>query len=199
MTVAMSTGGVYRTYDRGETWNPANAGIQVVFAADQFPEFGQCVHKIAAHPTRRTGSSRRTTAGSIAPTTAATSGPRSLMAYQMTSDSRSWCIHTGRKLYSSFRCLQTDRFPPEGKARVWRSDDAGESWTPSESGLPDHFYAAVLRDAMIADNAENMGLYVGARDGSSLLEHRRRCSLASDCRTFAGRAVRSRRSGLSPG
>ena len=50
VSVAMSTGGVYRTYDRGETWNPANAGIQVVFAPDHFPEFGQCVHKIAGHP-----------------------------------------------------------------------------------------------------------------------------------------------------
>ena len=50
VTVAMSTGGVYRTYDRGETWNPANAGIKVSFAPDPLPEFGQCVHKIAAHP-----------------------------------------------------------------------------------------------------------------------------------------------------
>jgi photosystem II stability/assembly factor-like uncharacterized protein len=59
-----------------------------------------------------------------------------------------------------------NRFPPEGIARVWRSDDAGESWTPSESGLPDRFFAAVLRDAMTADNAEDAGLYFGARDGS---------------------------------
>ena len=58
------------------------------------------------------------------------------------------------------------RFPPEGKARVWRSGDAGQTWTSSESGLPDGFYASVLRDAMTADNAEQMGLYFGARDGS---------------------------------
>jgi photosystem II stability/assembly factor-like uncharacterized protein len=59
-----------------------------------------------------------------------------------------------------------ERFPPQGKARVWRSEDAGATWTPSESGLPDRFYAAVLRDAMTADNAEQSGLYLGARDGS---------------------------------
>jgi photosystem II stability/assembly factor-like uncharacterized protein len=52
---------------------------------------------------------------------------------------------------------------------VWRSDDAGESWTVFEPGLSDRFYAAVLRDAMIADNAETTGLYVGARDGSVFL------------------------------
>jgi hypothetical protein len=50
VTVAMSTGGVYRTYDRGESWHPANAGIRVGFAPDPLPEFGQCVHKITAHP-----------------------------------------------------------------------------------------------------------------------------------------------------
>jgi photosystem II stability/assembly factor-like uncharacterized protein len=59
-----------------------------------------------------------------------------------------------------------ERFPPGARAQVWRSEDAGESWTPSESGLPDRFYAAVLRDAMTTDNAEQSGLYIGARDGS---------------------------------
>ncbi len=34
------------------------------------------------------------------------------------------------------------------------------------AGLPDEFYAAVMRDAMSADNAEQTGLYFGARDGS---------------------------------
>ena len=49
-TVAMSTGGVYRTTDRGRTWNPANRGIKAYFFPDPWPEFGQCVHKVAAHP-----------------------------------------------------------------------------------------------------------------------------------------------------
>jgi len=41
------------------------------------------------------------------------------------------------------------------------------TWT-SRSGCspPDHFYAPVLRDAMAADNADQAGLYIGARDGS---------------------------------
>ena len=40
------------------------------------------------------------------------------------------------------------------------------TWRPSASGLPDGFYAAVMRDAMTADNGEQVGLYLGARDGS---------------------------------
>ena len=42
----------------------------------------------------------------------------------------------------------------------------GETWTPSTAGLPDRFFAAVMRDAFTADNAEQTGLYFGARDGT---------------------------------
>jgi hypothetical protein len=50
--VAMSTGGVYRTEDRGSTWAPANQGIRVSFLPEPYPGSGPCVHKIAAHPAR---------------------------------------------------------------------------------------------------------------------------------------------------
>ena len=46
LTVAMSTGGVYRTVDGGTSWNPANKGIKAYFFPDPWPEFGQCVHKV---------------------------------------------------------------------------------------------------------------------------------------------------------
>ena len=167
VTVAMSTGGVYRTYDRGETWNPANVGIMAAHAPDPWPEFGQCVHKIAAHPAapqrifaqNHGGVYRSDNAGdqwtSIAdglpsdfgfPIVVHPRNPETVFVFPLTAD--------------------INRFPPEGQARVWRSEDAGETWTPSESGLPDRFFASVLRDAMTADDAEQMGLYVGARDGS---------------------------------
>ena len=58
------------------------------------------------------------------------------------------------------------RFPPEGKARVWRSRDAGESWEELGDGLPDDFFVAVMRDAMCADDHDPAGLYVGARNGA---------------------------------
>jgi photosystem II stability/assembly factor-like uncharacterized protein len=164
----MSTGGVYRTYDRGETWNPANSGIGADFMPDsEPPEFGQCVHKIAAHPdaprrifAQNHGGVYRSDDG----------GDRWVsIADGLPADFGFPIVVHPRKPETVFVFPLVDgaeRFPPQGKARVWRSDDAGESWTPSESGLPDRFYAAVLRDAMTADNAEDMGLYVGARDGS---------------------------------
>jgi hypothetical protein len=58
------------------------------------------------------------------------------------------------------------RYPPEAKARVWRSTDAGESWQELADGLPDSFYVAVMRDAMCADDQDPAGVYVGARNGT---------------------------------
>src|SRR3954471_10486959 len=47
MLVAMSTGGVYTTADGGATWEASNKGIEARYVPDPFPEFGQCVHKVA--------------------------------------------------------------------------------------------------------------------------------------------------------
>ena len=58
------------------------------------------------------------------------------------------------------------RFPPGGRARVWRSRDAGESWEELGTGLPDSFFVAVMRDGMCADGHERTGLYFGARNGA---------------------------------
>jgi len=167
LTVAMSTGGVYRTTDGGASWNPANAGIKAYFLPNPDPEFGQCVHKVAAHP----------------------SAPDRLFAqnhhgvYRSDNGGEAWIsiadglpsdfgfpivVHSGRAETVFVFPLVADgeRIPPRGEARVWRSDDCGQTWSASESGLPDRFYAAVMRDAMVCDGADQMGLYLGARDGS---------------------------------
>ncbi len=49
--VAISTGGVYRTDDGGQNWQPRNKGIFVKFLppGQQYPEWGQCVHKVVRH------------------------------------------------------------------------------------------------------------------------------------------------------
>src|SRR5205085_1930896 len=48
--LGISTGGHYLSEDGGRTFAAANKGIGVGFAPDAFPEWGQCVHKIAGHP-----------------------------------------------------------------------------------------------------------------------------------------------------
>ena len=44
--------GSTRPTDGGESWSPSNTGIKAYFFPDPWPEFGQCVHKVASHPAR---------------------------------------------------------------------------------------------------------------------------------------------------
>jgi hypothetical protein len=49
---------------------------------------------------------------------------------------------------------------------VYRSEDAGGSWSALSVGLPDQpYYASVLRDAMACDDADPAGVYFGSRAG----------------------------------
>ncbi len=167
VTVAMSTGGVYRSTDGGASWSPANVGIKAYFFPDPWPEFGQCVHKVAAHP----------------------AAPGRLFAqnhhgvYRSDDGGDRWVSiaeglpadfgfpvvvhpHDPDTVYVFPLVADGARIPPDGRARVWRSSDAGATWTPSARGLPDGFYAAVMRDAMTTDQGEPAGIYLGARDGT---------------------------------
>ncbi len=167
VTAAISTGGVYRTEDGGASWSPRNQGIRVDFAPEgqEFPEFGQCVHKVTRHP----------------------SNPRRLFlqnhggVYRSDDEGESWtAIDAGLPSDFGFPIVvhphEPDtvyvfpvgegRFPPDGHPRVWRSRDAGDTWEPLEQGLPEEFFAAVMRDAMCADTHDPAGLYFGGRNGS---------------------------------
>ncbi len=163
----MSTGGVYRSLDAGASWEPANVGIKAYFLPDPWPEFGQCVHKVAAHP----------------------SSPERLFAqnhhgvYRSDQGGDSWTsiadglpsdfgftivVHPTKPdtVYVFPLVADGERVPPGARARVWRSDDAGQTWRELGTGLPDEFWAAVMRDAMCTDTGDPAGVYFGARDGS---------------------------------
>ncbi len=173
VTAAISTGGVYRTTDGGASWFPRNRGIRADFLPEdqQYPEFGQCVHKVARHPSR----------------------PERLFAqnhggvYRSDDEGGTW-VSIADGLPSDFGFpIVVDpqdcdtvyvfplagaegRFPPGGSARVWRSRNAGETWEPlgagNGDGLPDGFFVGVMRDAMSMDQHERPGLYFGSRSGS---------------------------------
>lgn len=150
--VAISSGGVYRTEDAGKSWTACNHDIVAPFLPEPNPEFGQCVHKIAVDP----------------------KNPDLMIlqhhwgVYRSTDAGKTWKNVGENKLPSDFGFVSVmnapdtafiipikadaERFFPEGRMRVYRTKDAGETWEALTSGLPQHdVYDCVLRDSFHAD------------------------------------------------
>jgi hypothetical protein len=167
LLVAMSTGGVYRSADGGATWAPSNSGIKAYFLPDPYPEFGQCVHKVARHPGRpdqffaqnHHGVYRSDDAG--ASWLSIADGLPSDFGFAMLAHP-----HRPGVIYNFPLTADGDRYPPGFRCRVYRSEDAGATWAALSEGLPSEpSYSTVLRDAMGADDADPAGIYFGTRSG----------------------------------
>jgi hypothetical protein len=173
--VGISTAGVYRTEDGGTTWRPSNSGIEARFLPEgrRYPAYGQCVHKVARDSHDPDRLLLQNHGGVFASTdggrtwTLATDGLPADFGFGLVT-------HPYRPDTAYVFPLSADvhRLPPDGKARVYRTDDGGGHWFESGSGLPDHdFHAIVLRDAMAVDGAggpadpDALGVYVGTRSG----------------------------------
>ena len=165
--VAMSTGGVYRSSDRGRSWAPSNSGITAYFLPDPHPEFGQCVHKVAMDA----------------------AGPEHLFAqnhhgvYRSEDGGGTWqsiadglpsdfgfvmLAHPSRSGTAWVAPLVADgqRIPPNGRLRLHRTRDSGQSWAEVGAGLPDDAWTCVLRDAAcVVGSADRTLLALGTRDG----------------------------------
>jgi photosystem II stability/assembly factor-like uncharacterized protein len=167
MVVAISTGGVYRTSDGGETWHVANRGVRAQFLPEPHPEFGQCVHKIASSP--------------LAPERLYLQNHWGL--YRSDDGGGSWrdiangvpsdfgfpiAVPPGQPDTAYIVPLESDEFrcAPEGKLRVYRTRDGGASWQALSRGLPqEHAFETVLRDGLATDGADPAGVYFGTRSG----------------------------------
>lgn len=169
LTVAISTGGCYQTADGGASWEARNTGIRAEFLpeGEQYPEFGQCVHKIARHPDRPERLFLQNHGGVYR--SEDHGGHWESIADGLPADFGFPIVvhpHEPETVYVFPISGGDGRYPPGGRAQVWRSRDAGETWSPLDQGLPDDFYVAVMRDAMCADEHEAPGIYFGARNGA---------------------------------
>jgi hypothetical protein len=167
LTVAISTGGVYRSDDGGKSWQPRNRGVRAEYFPDPHPEFGQCVHKIVhhrSHPGRlflqnHWGLYRSDDGGDTWKDVAR--GVPSDFGFCMGIHPRDPDTAYIVPLHSDgFRCT------PDGRLRVYRTRDGGASWQPMTRGLPQKgALETVVRDALAVDVFDPAGIYFGTRSG----------------------------------
>jgi hypothetical protein len=172
--LGISTGGHYASRDGGRTFRPENRGIGAGFQPRKFPAWGQCVHKIAAHPERPRRLYLQNHGGfPDAP---------GIGVLRSDDGGRSWrSISKGLPSDFGFPIVVHPHDPdtvyvlplagetrtcPGGRPAVFRSEDGGESWRALRKGLPPkEAWFTVLRDAMDMDDAPRPSLWFGTTTG----------------------------------
>ena len=139
VTVAISTGGVYQTDDDGGSWTARNQGIRAEFLPEgqQYPEFGQCVHKVTRHPSRPERLFLQNHGGVYRSDDHAASWQS--IADGLPADFGFPVVvhpHDPDTVYVFPLNAGEGRYPTDGQARVWRSTDAGDHWRPWTTGCP---------------------------------------------------------------
>jgi len=165
--VAISAAGAFRSDDGGSSWRTITRGLRSEFLPEPTAEVGHCVHRLAAHRSRPNvlfmqkhwdvmrsddaGDSWREVSGNLPsdfgfPIEVHAHEPDTIYVVPLKSDA--------------------ERFPVDGRLRVYRSRSGGHEWEPLTEGLPQRdCYVIVLRDAMAVDALDPCGVYIGTTGG----------------------------------
>lgn len=168
MLIAISAAGVYLSDDGGASWRAGNRGIVVGFVPDgEDLEFGQCVHKVA----RDAGDHERLYLqhhGGIYRSDDGGAGWTPMTGIAGMDFGFPVVAHPTRPDTAYLLPLESDgyRATPDGRCTVWRTTDAGATWEPLTTGLPQaDAHLTVLRDGFTTDGCDPAGLYFGTRSG----------------------------------
>lgn len=172
MYLSISAGGTFESLDKGKSWTPLNKGVAGDFMPDPTAEYGHDPHCVAQHPANLDRLYQQNHCG----------------IYRIDRPSKEWS-RIGKNMPAEIGDIgfpvvlhprDADRawvFPmdgttvwprtsPGGKPAVYGTADGGNSWVRYDAGLPtEHGYFTVKRQAMVADNCDEIGLYFGTTAG----------------------------------
>lgn len=169
--VAISAAGVFHSFDGGETFEPRNRGTRCDFNPEdaRYPDWGQCVHGLVMAPGRPDRLYQQNHCGMYVSDdggrawTSIEAGLPSDFGFPVAAHPRD----PDRVFLLPLNGAVEGRYVPDGRAAVWRSDDAGASWRDLRAGLPQaNAFFGVLRQALATDRLEPAGVYFGTSGGT---------------------------------
>ena len=168
----MSSGGVHESKDGGKTCKPLIGGMEVVEGMD-VSNIGfhdpHCVRLAPSNPDRlyqqnhcgiyrldRPGTTWERIGKAMPKKTGDIGFP---MVVHPRNDKTAWVFPMdGTSVWP--------RTSPDGKPAVFMTKNAGKTWTRKNAGMPEtQGWWTVFRQAMTADNADPVGLYLGTTSG----------------------------------
>jgi photosystem II stability/assembly factor-like uncharacterized protein len=169
--VAISTAGVFHSADGGKSWEPRNKGTRGDFfpGQERYPEFGQCVHCLTLAPGGRDRLYQQNHLGMYRSDDGGTSwhdigtGLPSDFGFPAAAHPRD----PDTLFLAPLNSAEGGRFMPEAKAAIWKTRDAGATWSGERAGLPqENAFFCVWRQAMAVDAHEPCGVYFGSNSGA---------------------------------
>lgn len=171
--IGLSSGGVFESLDRGESWTPLNHGIAADFLPEGEHDYGHDPHCLVQHPAKPERIYQQNHCG----------------IYRIDRPETTW-IRIGETMPKDvgdvgfgievdprdpdtafvFPMDGTDVWPrisPGGRPAVYRTRDAGASWERCDAGFPsEQAWFSVKRQGMAVDGGDPLGVYLGTTHGS---------------------------------
>jgi photosystem II stability/assembly factor-like uncharacterized protein len=172
MYIATSTGGIFETHDRAAAWTPLNRGVEANFLPDPDPEYGQDAHYIALSPTNPDRIWHQNHCGIYRLDRPAERWTRIGRAMPEEIGDIGFTIVPHARDQDTAWVFPMDgttvwpRVSPGGRPAVYRTRDAGSSWSRQDMGFPkEQGWFTVKRQAFCGDDMTPMGLYLGTTGG----------------------------------
>jgi hypothetical protein len=167
MYLGISSVGVFKSEDNGETWTTKNRNVRADFLPTKYPDFGQCVHKLVMDPNKLDHLYQQNHCGVYRSDDAAenwveiSKGLPSGFGFPMAVHPReSETFYVVPEQGDFFRVSANREFA------VYGTSNAGKTWKKLNNGLPSkNAYLGCYREGFATDQLESVGLYVGTRMG----------------------------------